>query len=106
MPLPVVAPLRERPAPGVDLAGHLEAFGAATALLTDRGRLGYADLAGRVRATAERLGTGRLVHVGPSVLEVGAAAVASMGLAGLLAGLATAWWQRRSSEPVPEHVTD
>ncbi len=52
------------------------------------------------------LGTGRLVHVGPSVLEVGAAAVASMGLAGLLAGLATAWWQRRSSEPVPEHVTD
>ncbi|ROR90166.1 hypothetical protein EDD33_1001 [Nocardioides aurantiacus] len=48
------------------------------------------------------LGTGRLAHVGPSVLEVGAAAVASMGLAGLLAGLATAWWQRRSSEPV-EH---
>lgn len=44
------------------------------------------------------LGTGRLSHVGPSVLEVGAAAVASMGLAGLLAGLATAWWQRRLSE--------
>ena len=72
----------------------LRGFGSGVlAGVADRARCGLAG---------GSLGTGRLAHVGPSVLEVGAAAVAAMGLAGMLAGLATAWWQRRSSGPAAD----
>ena len=41
------------------------------------------------------MGTGRMADIGAPVGEVLVSAVAAMSLGGLLAGLATAWWQRR-----------
>jgi hypothetical protein len=41
------------------------------------------------------MGTGRMVEIGAHPGEVLVAAVAAMSLGGLVAGLATAWWQRR-----------
>ncbi len=41
------------------------------------------------------MGTGRMAEIGAPVAEVLVAAVTSMSLGGLVAGLLTAWWQRR-----------
>lgn len=41
------------------------------------------------------MGTGRMADIGAPVGEVLVAAVMAMSLGGLLAGLVTAWWQRR-----------
>ena len=41
------------------------------------------------------MGTGRMADIGAAPGEVFVAAVAAMSLGGLVAGLATAWWQRR-----------
>jgi hypothetical protein len=41
------------------------------------------------------MGTGRMADIGAPVGEVLVSAVAAMSLGGLLAGLTTAWWQRR-----------
>jgi hypothetical protein len=41
------------------------------------------------------MGTGRMADVGAPVWDVLVAAVMAMSLGGLVAGLATAWWQRR-----------
>ena len=43
------------------------------------------------------MGTGRMADVGAPVGEVLVSAVAAMSLAGLVAGVTTAWWQRRAS---------
>jgi hypothetical protein len=42
------------------------------------------------------MGTGRMADIGAPVGEVLVTAVAAMSLGGLVAGVATAWWQRRS----------
>jgi hypothetical protein len=42
------------------------------------------------------MGTGRMADIGAPVGEVLLAAVMSMSLGGLVAGVATAWWQRRA----------
>jgi hypothetical protein len=42
------------------------------------------------------MGTGRMADIGAPVGEVLVAAVMAMSLGGLVAGVATAWWQRRS----------
>jgi hypothetical protein len=49
------------------------------------------------------MGTGRMADIGAPVWEVLVAAVMAMSLGGLLAGLATAWWQRRRSRS-PHHA--
>ncbi|SDS34451.1 hypothetical protein SAMN04488570_1673 [Nocardioides scoriae] len=59
------------------------------------GLLGALLLTALVGLAGGPLGTGRMADVGASVMAVGAAAVASMALAGLVAGLGVAWWQRR-----------
>lgn len=41
------------------------------------------------------VGTGRLADVGPPIWDVAVLAVGAMSLAGLLAGSAVAWWDRR-----------
>ena len=41
------------------------------------------------------MGTGRMADIGAPVGEVLVSAVAAMSLGGLVAGVATAWWQRR-----------
>jgi hypothetical protein len=41
------------------------------------------------------MGTGRMADIGAPVADVLVSAVASMSLGGLVAGLVTAWWQRR-----------
>ncbi len=41
------------------------------------------------------MGTGRMADIGAPVGEVAVAAMMAMSLGGLLAGVATAWWQRR-----------
>ena len=42
------------------------------------------------------MGTGRMADIGAPVWEVMVAAVMAMSMGGLVAGVATAWWQRRS----------
>ena len=42
------------------------------------------------------MGTGRMADIGAPVWEVLVAAVMAMSMGGLVAGVATAWWQRRS----------
>ncbi len=42
------------------------------------------------------MGTGRMADIGAPVGEVLVAAVAAMSLGGLVAGVVTAWWQRRA----------
>ncbi|MCW2838343.1 MAG: hypothetical protein JWQ15_2457, partial [Marmoricola sp.] len=41
------------------------------------------------------MGTGRMADIGASASEVFVAAVMAMSLGGLVAGVVTAWWQRR-----------
>jgi len=41
------------------------------------------------------MGTGRMADIGAPVGEVVVAAMMAMSLGGLVAGVATAWWQRR-----------
>lgn len=50
---------------------------------------------GAVTLAGGPMGTGRMADLGAHPGEVLVAAVALMSLSGLLAGLATAWWQRR-----------
>ena len=45
------------------------------------------------------MGTGRMADIGAPVGEVLVAAVMAMSLGGLVAGVVTAWWQRRSRAP-------
>ena len=45
------------------------------------------------------MGTGRMADIGAPLGEVLVAAVAAMSLGGLVAGVATAWWQRRGADP-------
>lgn len=45
------------------------------------------------------MGTGRMADIGASNSEVFVAAVMAMSLGGLVAGVATAWWQRRRPNP-------
>ena len=42
------------------------------------------------------MGTGRMADIGAPVWEVLVAAVMAMSMGGLVAGVATAWWQRRA----------
>ena len=42
------------------------------------------------------MGTGRMADIGAPVGEVLVSAVAAMSLGGLVAGVVTAWWQRRA----------
>jgi hypothetical protein len=66
------------------LRGFASGFGAA--LLT--------TLA--VAAAGGPMGTGRMADIGAPVGQVFVAAVMAMSLGGLVAGVATAWWQRRA----------
>jgi hypothetical protein len=43
------------------------------------------------------MGTGRMADIGAPLGEVLVSSVASMSLGGLVAGVATAWWQRRET---------
>jgi hypothetical protein len=43
------------------------------------------------------MGTGRMADIGAPVGQVLVSAVAAMSLGGLVAGVVTAWWQRRAS---------
>jgi len=52
------------------------------------------------------MGTGRMADIGAPLGEVLVAAVASMSLGGLVAGVATAWWQRRGADPVDASAGD
>ncbi len=47
------------------------------------------------------MGTGRMADIGAPLGEVLVSAVAAMSLAGLVAGVVTAWWQRRRGSAVP-----
>ena len=47
------------------------------------------------------MGTGRMADIGAPVWEVLVAAVMAMSMGGLVAGVVTAWWQRRSLRPSP-----
>jgi hypothetical protein len=42
------------------------------------------------------MGTGRMADIGAPVGQVFVAAVMAMSLGGLVAGVVTAWWQRRA----------
>jgi hypothetical protein len=46
------------------------------------------------------MGTGRMADIGAPLGEVLVSAVAAMSLAGLVAGVTTAWWQRRAAARV------
>lgn len=46
------------------------------------------------------MGTGRMADIGAPLGEVLVSAIAAMSLAGLVAGVVTAWWQRRRGEGV------
>lgn len=48
-----------------------------------------------IAAAGGPMGTGRMADIGASTSEVFVAAVMSMSLGGLVAGVVTAWWQRR-----------
>ncbi len=47
------------------------------------------------------MGTGRMADIGAPLGEVLVSSVAAMSLAGLVAGVVTAWWQRRRGLAVP-----
>ena len=46
------------------------------------------------------MGTGRMADIGAPVWEVLVAAVMAMSMGGLVAGVVTAWWQRRRTAPL------
>jgi hypothetical protein len=50
------------------------------------------------------MGTGRMADIGAPVWEVLVAAVMSMSMGGLVAGVVTAWWQRRSLGRSPRRL--
>jgi hypothetical protein len=41
------------------------------------------------------VGPGRMAHVGAGLLDTAVAATVSMGVGGLVAGVAATWWARR-----------
>ena len=43
------------------------------------------------------MGTGRMADIGAPLGDVLVAAAVAMSLGGLVAGVATAWWQRRAA---------
>ena len=73
----------------------VDAYDSAALRGFGSGLLGALLLTALVGLAGGPLGTGRMAEIGAPVLAVGAAAVASMALAGLVAGLGVAWWQRR-----------
>jgi len=48
------------------------------------------------------VGPGRMADVGPLAFSVLVHAITAFGIGGLIGGLVTTWWQRRSLEPFPE----
>ena len=48
------------------------------------------------------MGTGRMADIGAPLGEVLVSSVAAMSLGGLVAGVVTAWWQRRRAGRLPD----